>query len=248
MIRSGWTSTSVRMTASDSAAASTGAAQNGSTRIPGEAAGINATPSRVPPSSPGIATLAVSRSIDRDRLHGRFAPLTSQLPLAPGRAVMVGVRTLWPAFPSAKPEATSRWSTATPSSSIHSKPVLVAASVTRLATEKWCMVVAMASDGEQVASARVTRAAWTALAPRPPCSFGTSRPGPPAALNRPSPGLPGCSSSVNGYSPRRLSRPGSSCSQVLRSVSSRVIAVPSPVRGAAPRRTRRRAARCPYRC
>jgi len=53
-------------------AANTGDAQKGSTRIPGDSAGIRATPSSEPPFPSGSATLAVSRSIEWARLQGFF--------------------------------------------------------------------------------------------------------------------------------------------------------------------------------
>ncbi len=44
--------------------------------MPGVSAGSISRPIATEPSSCSMPTLAVSRSIDRDRLHGFFAPLT----------------------------------------------------------------------------------------------------------------------------------------------------------------------------
>ena len=62
-------------------------------------------------------------------------------------------------------------------------PADISLSATRLATEKWCMVVATAKEGERDPMARCTRTASSAVAPRPECSAGTSRAGPPWSRN-----------------------------------------------------------------
>lgn len=76
MTRSSGTSTSVSRTSWLCEAASTGVAQNGRVVTPGEEAGISISASAERPSSSVTCTLAVSTSIEPERLHGFFAPLT----------------------------------------------------------------------------------------------------------------------------------------------------------------------------
>lgn len=87
--------------------------------------------------------LAVSRSMERERLHGRLTPVTRSPP-GSATALIVGCRIPAPGRPSANPEASSRASVATLSMSSHSRPSPRSLSSTRLAMEKWCMVVATA--------------------------------------------------------------------------------------------------------
>ncbi len=90
----------------------------------------------------------------------------------------------------------------------HSNPLPAAVSSTREATEKWCMVVATASDGDRLPTARWMRTASSKEAPLPSYSAGTSRAGPPSSRNFCSAPLWGCSSSSSGISLRYLSSPG----------------------------------------
>ena len=102
---------------------------------------------------PGTRTLAVSRSIDLAREQGRLTPVI-RTPSAVCVACMVGARIPPPARPSANPEANNRLLVAMPSSIIHSMPWETSLSATRLATEKWCIVVPTASDGDRDPIAR----------------------------------------------------------------------------------------------
>ena len=153
------------------------------------------------------ATLALIRFIDQVRLHGFFTPLTVMPPSA-GTPRMVGVRMCWPGLPSAKPELSSHEFSAIAMSIAHSNPLPAAVSSTREATEKWCMVVATASDGDRLPTARWMRTASSREAPLPSYSAGTSSAGPPSSRNFCSAPWPGCSSSSSGISLRYLSSPG----------------------------------------
>ena len=196
------------MTWSLSAAASAVVCQNGARWMPGDSAGISTTASRSAPE-PGLATatLALIRFIDQVRLHGFFTPLTVMPPSA-GTPRMVGVRMCWPGLPSAKPELSSHEFSAIAMSIAHSNPLPAAVSSTREATEKWCMVVATASDGDRLPTARWMRTASSREAPLPSYSAGISRAGPPSSRNFRSAPWPGFSSSSSGISLRYLSSPG----------------------------------------
>lgn len=74
MTRSDGTKTSSKRISSLSAAASTSLAQNGWTVSPGEPTGTRASAISGLPSAPGTVMLAVSRSIERARLHGFLEP------------------------------------------------------------------------------------------------------------------------------------------------------------------------------
>ncbi len=213
------TKTSSMVTWSLSAPARAKLPQNVVTVRPSLPAGMSTTASCSPgPSGRGSSTLAVSRSIERARLHGRLTPFT-RIPPSTTWAVMLGARMPASGRPSAKPEASSLPPRATPSISIHSKPVPVCASSTMLAMEKWCMVVATASEGERAPSARCTRTASRALAPAPPYPVGTSRPGPPHSRNASMPGVPGRSSSISGIPASTSSSLGRCASSAARSRS-----------------------------
>ena len=80
---------------------------------------------------------------------------------------MVGVRMCWPGFPSANPELSSHEFSAIAVSIAHSNPLRAAASSAREATEKWCIVVATASDGDRLPTARWMRTASSKEAPLP---------------------------------------------------------------------------------
>jgi hypothetical protein len=220
--RSPGTSTSSRTTSSLSAPASTGLFQNGRTDRPGVFAGTTATARRGVPSSSGKGKEAVSRSMDQARLQGFFEPVSQTLSPST-RALIAGLRMPCPVRPSANPEARSRLSLAMAASSIHSIPPLCAAVSTREATEKWCMVVATARDGEREPTARWTRTAVSRSAPLPPCSAGTRRPGPPAVRKWSSPGLPGVSQVDSGAAAKASSRPGRRSVRVARSCSRKCI-------------------------
>ena len=111
--------------------------QNGWIEIPGVPAGTSTNTTSVSPSAVGIATLAESRSIDLDMLHGFFEPLIT-IPPSVRTPVTVGERMPWPGLPSAKPDETSSCWLATASSSAHSTPLerKLSANVKMLATEK----------------------------------------------------------------------------------------------------------------
>ena len=153
------------------------------------------------------ATLALIRFIDQVRLHGFFTPLTVMPPSA-GAPRMAGVRMCWPGLPSAKPELSSHEFSAMAISMAHSNPLPAAVSSTREATEKWCMVVATASDGDRLPTARWMRTASSREAPLPAYSAGTSSAGPPSSRNLASAPQPGFSSSSSGTSLRYLPSPG----------------------------------------
>lgn len=165
--------------------------------------------------------------MERARLHGRFTPVI-RTPSGVTVADIEGDRMPVPLRPSANPDAISRFSDATLWTSIHSSPSPESLSPTSVAIEKWCMVVATASEGERLPSARCTRRVSSAVAPRPRKVVGASRPGPPASRNNPMPGLLGPSIVISGTALRLSSRPGSSLARAARSRSRNLMSSPAP--------------------
>ncbi|MNH32396.1 hypothetical protein D3C79_928340 [compost metagenome] len=107
--------------------------QNGWWLMPGADAGMRAIISSSPCSLARLK-LAVSRSIERVRLHGCLLPLR-RTPSASCKASMPASRMPPPGTPSAKPDASSRRCRAMADNNRPSAPVPLAATATRLATE-----------------------------------------------------------------------------------------------------------------
>src|SRR5580698_34844 len=196
--------------------------------MPGDAAGTNTMPNRPSPSEPSITvTLAVSRFIDRERLHGFLLPLTTT-PCGTFFACIVGRRIPRPLTPSANPEANSSLCWAMACSSSHSRPCPAEHMAIRVAAEKWCMVVATASEGARLPMARWTRKACTASAPSPPYFCGIRRPGPPRFRKRPIDSLSGCSALRSPMPCSFSSSPGRKSFRAWRSAAKNFICAGAP--------------------
>ena len=149
--------------------------QNGFRSSPAVSAGIVTTATWSTPNSVGTNTPAVKRSIDAVRQQGFLLPLRSRPP-GTRFTCMSDARMLTPERPSAKPEAIRRFCPAMNASSPATRSGSSSANPTTLTAEKWCMVVAIASDGDRTARARCTRTACSGVAPRPPKRAGLAGP------------------------------------------------------------------------